>query len=78
MPRRIHQVKLISLTVFGLIIKPNGLGFDGNTALFFNIHGIKHLLGHLTAFQPAAIFNHSVGKGGFSMVNMCNNGKISD
>ena len=34
----IHQIKDIVLTVLCLVMQPNGLSLDGDTALAFNIH----------------------------------------
>ena len=76
--RRINQVELIGFSVFGRIVEPHGLGFDGDSPLAFNIHGIENLLLHFAALQSAAVFNHAVSQGRFSVVNMGNDGKVAD
>ena len=76
--RRINQVELVGFAVFGSIVEPHGLGFDGDSPLAFNIHGIENLLLHFAALQSAAVFNHAVSQGRFSVVNMGNDGKVAD
>ena len=47
MTRCINEVKLIGLAIFCLIIKANSLGFNGDAALFLDIHIIEDLFFHL-------------------------------
>jgi hypothetical protein len=54
------------------------LGFDGNAPFTFQIHGIQDLLGHFPIRQATAQLNEAVGNGGFAVVNVGDNGKISN
>ena len=78
MTRRIDQIEDILLPVFCLINNTNGLRFDGNTTLTLQIHIVQHLRLHLAAGQQSCHFDDSVCQGRFTMINMCNNTKISD
>ena len=48
MARRINKIELIGFAISRRVIQGHTLGFDGDTALSLNIHGIKHLGSHLT------------------------------
>ena len=72
----VYQIELIGLAIFSLIVETNRLGFDGNASFALNIHRIENLLLHLAALKTAAIFYHAVGKRGFAVVYMRDNGKI--
>lgn len=78
MPRRIHQVKRISLAIFCGIFQAHGLRLDGNAPFALNIHIVENLLGHLALSEAATMLNQTVSKRGFAMVNMGNNRKIAD
>jgi hypothetical protein len=54
------------------------VGFDGDAALAFKVHGVEDLLAHLALRQRAGGFEQAVGKGAFAMVDMGDDGKISD
>src|SRR5665213_1444515 len=78
MAGRVHEIEDVGLTVFRLVFQANGLRLDGDATLALDIHGIEHLILHLTAGQPAGDLNQPVGQRGFAMVDMCDNGKIAD
>ena len=78
MAGRVHEVEDIVLTVICLIIQAHGLRLDGDTALFFDVHRIEHLLGHFARLKPAGLLNQPVGKRRFAMVNMRHDGEITD
>ena len=78
MPRCINKVQLISFAVFGSKMKGNALRFDSDATFTLNIHGIEHLRIHFPRGEAAAQLNKPVSKGGFTMVNMGDNGEISD
>ena len=63
MPRRIHQIQHICLAIPGLVIKPDGLRFDGDAALALNIHIIEHLLFHFAVCQTTTRLNQPVRNG---------------
>ncbi len=78
MTGRVHQIQDIILAVRGLVIQPHCLGLDGDAPLALDIHGIEHLLFHLAIGQPARDLDQAVGQGGFAMVDMRDDGKVSD
>jgi hypothetical protein len=45
--RSIDQVENVVLSIFGVIVKANCLGLDGDASLFLQIHVIENLSGHL-------------------------------
>ena len=78
MPRGVDKVELIGFTILGVIVQRHALGFDGYAPLPLDIHGIEYLLIHFTGTQTATDLNKPIGKGRFTMVNMGNNGKITN
>ena len=77
MSRRIDQVKDILLSVIRLIYRTHSLCFDGDSSLSFQVHIIQNLRLHLTACQKSGLLDDPVCKRRFSMVDMCDNTKIS-
>ena len=78
MPGRVDEIELIGFAVLRRVIQRYRLRLDGNAAFFLNIHGIQHLRFHLAFGQAAAILDKAVGKRGFAVVNMGDDGKIAD
>ena len=74
----VHQVELIGLAVLGRVVEADGLGFDGDAALFFNVHVIKDLLGHLAIGEPAGELDQPVSQRGLAMVDVSDNAEIAD
>ena len=74
----INKVELVGFTILRGKGQRHALGFNGNAALALNVHGIENLSSHLTLSQAAADLNKAVSNGRFAVVNMGNNGKISD
>src|SRR6187200_2597627 len=74
----IDQVQDIFLLICMLVIDLYRMALDGNTLLPFKVHIIKHLVHHITVADGAGALQKTVSQGGFAMVNMCDNAKISD
>jgi hypothetical protein len=74
----INEVKLIFLSVGGAIVQANALGFDGDAALFFQIHGIEHLRRHLALAERTGKFQQSIGKRGLAMIDVRDDAKVAD
>ena len=74
----VNQVQVIDLTIFGLVLQRSSLRLDGDAPLFFDVHRVKHLGLHLALLQAAAALDQAVGQGGFAMVNVRDDGKVSD
>ena len=78
MARRVDEVQLVELAILGAIVEAHGLRLDGDAALPLDIHGIEHLLLHLPRGQAPAELNQPVGEGGFAVIDMGDDGEISD
>ena len=78
MPRRIDEIQGIGFPVGRLVIERDRLGLDGDTALALDLHTVKHLLLHLAARETAANLDQAVGEGGLSMIDMGDDGEITD
>jgi hypothetical protein len=75
---RIDKVELVGFAVFCRKGQRNTLGFNSDTALALDIHGIQHLRGHFPLTEATTELNKAISNGGFAMVDMGNNRKISD
>jgi hypothetical protein len=53
------------------------VGFDGNTAFTFQIHTVEELFLQIPFGDGAGDFQHPVGQGGFAVVDMGDDTKIS-
>ena len=78
MAGRVDQIELIALTVRRLIVETHGLRFDRNAAFALEFHRIEHLLLHLPIAEAAASLDQTVGKGRLAMVDMGDDGKVSN
>ena len=74
----VDEIELIGFAILRRVIQRYRLRLDGNAAFFLNIHGIQHLRFHLAFGQAAAILDETVGKRGFAVVNMGDDGEIAD
>jgi hypothetical protein len=54
------------------------LSLDCDAALALQVHGVQHLLLHFPVGQAAAQMNDAIGQGGFTMINMGDDGEISN
>ena len=77
MPRGVDQIQVVDLAVLRLVLQRSGLGLDGDAPLALDIHRVEHLGLHLAVGESAAKVNQSVGQGGFTVVDMGNNGEVS-
>lgn len=78
MPRGIDKVQLIGFPIFRLVIQSYTLGFDRDTALPLQVHRIEDLSRHFTVRQTTTGLDKAVGQGRFTVVDMGNDGKISN
>ena len=74
----INEVELVGFAIARVVIERHAVSFDGDPALTLQIHGIKHLRFHFTVTQAAAHLDKAVGDGGFTVVNMGDDGKVTD
>ena len=78
MSGRINQIQKISFAIAGFIVQRGGLRLNRDAALFFDVHAVQNLRTHFAVFQAAAVLDEAVGKRGFTVVNMGDDGEIAD
>ena len=78
MTRGVNQVQVIFFAVVGGVVQLNSGGLDGDAPLPFQLHGIQQLLRLLAQVNGLALLHKPVCQGGLAMVNVGNDGKISD
>ena len=76
--RGVDEVHVIDLAVVRLVIHAHCACLDRNAALSLEIHIIEQLLLHLTLGDSLTLFEQAVGQGGFTVVDVRDNGKIAD
>ena len=64
--------------VSGGVFERRGLRLDGDAALALDIHRIQDLRFHFAIGKAATEMDDTVGQGGFAVVDMSDNGKITD
>ena len=72
------EVEDVALSVVGGVIQLDGAGLDGDAALPLQLHGVQNLVGHLPLVDGVALLQQTVCQSGFAVVNMGDDGKISD
>ena len=75
--RSVDQVKFIGNSVTGIILHTNRVGFDGNSPFPFQIHSVEELFLQIALGDGTGNFQHPVGEGGFAVVDMGDDTKIS-
>ena len=78
MARRVHQVELVGEAILGFVGEANGLRLDGDAALFFQVHVVKHLGRHLAVGQAAAGLDQPVRQRRLAMVDMGDDREVAD
>ena len=78
MPRGIDKVKNVFVAILCFVDGTDSLGFDGDPSLPFQIHIVQHLGLHLTAGEQSGHLDDPVRQGGFTVVNMGDNTKITN
>ncbi len=78
MSRRVDQVQVVHLPVARLVTQRRGLGLDGDAALALDIHRVEHLGFHFTVGKAATQVNDAIGQGRLAMVDVGNDGEITD
>ena len=77
MPRRINQVELENLPFLVHIGKGHGLGFDRDSPLPFNVHGVQNLVAKFPLVRQPYFLDQTIGKGRFSMVDVGYDAEVS-
>jgi hypothetical protein len=74
----VNQIQVVDVAVFGLVLQRRRLRLDGDTTFFLDVHRVQDLRLHLAFSQTTAGLDQSVCQGRLAMVNMRNDGKISN
>ena len=72
----IDQIEAIGISVFGLVVEADALGFDGDAALALQVHGIEYLFVHFALRKRAGHFQQAIGQRGLAVVNMRDDAEI--
>jgi len=78
MARGVNQVEVVDLAIPGFVLQRSRLRLDGDAALFFDVHGVEHLLAHLAIGQSSTARNDPVGQRGLTVINVGNDGEITN
>ena len=73
----VEQVEAELISVGGFVAQQGGLGFDGDSALAFEVHGVQHLGAVVAGVDGAASAHERVGEGGLSVVHMRDDGEVA-
>ena len=74
----VDEVQLVDFAIVGAIVEPNGVGFDGDAALAFQVHGIEDLLHHFALRKRAGDLQQAIRQRGLAVVDVRNDGEITD
>ena len=77
MARGINKIQLVLLAVGGSIGNGDSLALDGDAPLPLYVHGVQNLVLELTVVDNLGLLDEAVGKGGFSVVDVGHDTKIS-
>lgn len=78
MPGGVDEVQMVDLPILCRVRQGHRLRLDGDAAFALDRVGVEHLGLHLARLQAAAQLDDPVGKGGFPVVDVGNDGKIAD
>ena len=75
---RVDEIQLITPPVERVVIQRHALRLDRDAALALDVHRVEHLLAHLAFGQTAAQLDQSIREGRFSVVDVRDDGKVSN
>ena len=78
MPRCIDQIQVVNLSILGFVAQCGRLRLDGYPTLFLNIHRVEYLRFHLPVTQTTATLDDAICQRRFAVINVRDDGKISD
>ena len=76
--RRVDEIHLIGLAVRGIIVHANRARLDGNAALALQIHTVQQLALHFALGNGMTFFQQAVSQRGFAVVDVRDDGEITD
>src|SRR5581483_7996427 len=77
MTRGVYEMKGVFF-ISSAVLHAHRLHFDGDAALAFEVHRVEHLVAHFAFFYGAGYLKKTVGKRGLAVVDMGNDGKVSN
>ena len=78
MARSVDEVQVIGFPIVGGVVQLDGSGLDGDAPLPLQVHRVQKLLGLLPQVYRPALLHQPVRQGGLSVVDVGNDGKISN
>ena len=78
MSRGVDEVEDIIVAILAVIMQPHGLGLDRDTALAFQVHLVKVLVGFLAVGKRSGRLEQAVRQGRFAMINVGDDGKVAN
>lgn len=78
MPGGVDKIQRVGLSVLVAVQQPRGLLLDGNAPFPFQIHRIQNLGFHVALLHGAGELDQPVRQRGFPMIDVGNDGKITD
>ena len=78
MSRRVNLVELITLTVLSVVVQSDALRLDRDSSFTLYVKRVEYLGIHLALFQTATVLYEPVRQRRLTMINMGNDGKITN
>ncbi len=76
MTRRVDQVELVGLAVFGRIGHADRLELDRDSALALQVHRVEHLVLHVALADRPGVLQQAVGQRGFAVVDVGDDAEV--
>ncbi len=76
--RGVDQVQVVDRAVLCFVGQRGGLRLDGDATFALQIHRVEHLFFHFTVGQAAAKLDDAISQCGLAVVNMSDDGKVTD
>jgi hypothetical protein len=77
-PWSIDQIEHKLLSIFGFVGHLDGVAFDGDSPLPFEVHIIQSLVLHLALSNGSSGLEQPIGQGAFTVVDVGDNAEISN
>ena len=74
----IDEVELVHLPIVGFVVEADGVGFDGDATLSFQVHRVEDLRHHFTLLKRAGYFEQTVGKRALAVIDVGDDGEVPD
>ena len=78
MAGRVDQVEYVFVAVVGMVGQPDCVGLDRDPALALEIHRVEDLRFHFARLQRTGHLQEPVREGGLAVVDVGDDGEISD